>query len=45
MSYEVTPDQTLAFGVYNILNRENPISQHEYWSLPRNYRLSYTYRF
>jgi putative tonB-dependent receptor len=45
MSYEVTPDQTLSFGVYNILNRENPISQHEYWSLPRNYRLSYTYRF
>ncbi|MFC2301801.1 MAG: TonB-dependent receptor plug domain-containing protein [Selenomonas artemidis] len=45
MSYEVTPDQTLSFGVYNILNRENPIIQHEYWSLPRNYRLSYTYRF
>ena len=45
MSYEVTPDQTLSFGVYNILNRENPIIQHEYWSLPQNYRLSYTYRF
>lgn len=45
MSYEMTPDQTVSFGVYNILNRENPINEYEYWSLPRNYRLSYTYQF
>ena len=45
MSYDITPMQTVSFGVYNILDRKNPINQHEYWSLPRNYRLSYTYRF
>ena len=45
MEYTISPVQTVSFGVYNLLDRDNPINDNEHWSLPRNYRLSYTYRF
>ena len=45
MEYTISPVQTVSFGVYNLLDRDNPINDNEHWSLPRSYRLSYTYRF
>jgi len=45
MEYTISPMQSVSFGIYNLLDRENPINDNEHWSLPRNYRLSYTYRF
>ena len=45
MEYAFSSAQSVSFGVYNLLDRENPINENEHWSLPRSYRLSYTYRF
>ncbi len=45
MQYALSPYKTIGFGVYNLLDRENPVDTTEYWSNPRSYRLSYTQKF
>ena len=47
VNYSPNESQTIGFYVNNVLNRQNVISQGdwEYWDLPRNYYVNYSYRF
>lgn len=47
VNYSPNESQTIGFYVNNLLNRKNVISQGEweYWDLPRNYYVNYSYHF
>ena len=47
VNYSPNESQTIGFYVNNVLNRQNVISQGEweYWDLPRNYYVNYSYHF
>lgn len=47
VNYSPNESQTIGFYVNNLLNRQNVISQGEweYWDLPRNYYVNYSYHF
>ena len=43
--YRPTNNQSIALNLYNILDREDPISTYEYRELPFNWTLTYNYTF
>lgn len=43
--YKATDSDVITLSGYNLLDRDNPVSNTEYWSTPLNYRLTYTHNF
>lgn len=42
---QVTPQDSISAGFYNILNRKNPVNIYEYYELPFNFRIGYSHNF
>jgi tonB-dependent receptor plug len=43
--YQMTDRDVLTLGIYNILDRKNPVNKYEYPEMPRNFRLGYSHTF
>ena len=41
----MTDRDVLTLGIYNILDRKNPVNKYEYPEMPRNFRLGYSHTF
>ena len=43
--YNADKNQSVILNMYNLLDRDEPVSQYEYYDLPFNWTLSYNYSF
>ena len=45
LKYSPTDNQAVVLNLYNILDRNEPVSTYEYYDLPFNWTLTYNYSF